>query len=253
MGSLPQWVEITGGPLNGCHMLLDLNSPAYWQREMKEGRYDAFIYEEFLKLGSISGVTVWDVGAHIGYHSLAFAALVGPSGRVVAFEPNPHNCERFRMNSERNPDLTGRITLMTSALSNVDGECSFIYSPEVDDGRSTGSHMEEALVPESEASYITFDQTRVPTVKADTLLSEKRMPSPSIMKIDVEGAEKLVLEGAVELLTTLKPLLFIEVHNIMMMFNVQKLLNNLGYQIEVLNSEHSSLSRCFIVARHQNS
>ena len=73
---------------------------------------------------------------------------------------------------------------------------------------------------------------------------------PSIIKIDVEGAESLVLEGAVELLSKYKPLLLIEVNNITQMFYVQKRLLKIGYNLEILDKEHTSLSRCFIIASH---
>jgi hypothetical protein len=89
-------------------------------------------------------------------------------------------------------------------------------------------------------------------VRADTLMHQKLVPMPSLIKIDVEGAELLVLEGAMELLTTHKPFLLIEVHNIIMMFKVQKLLSRLEYDLEILDEENSSVSRCFIRARPKN-
>ena len=115
---------------------------------MHEGTYDSFIYKVIDEFGPMKGSTIWDVGAHIGYHSLAFAALVGPSGHVVAFEPNPYNIKRLHQHLERNVDLGKHITLMTCALSNVDGEEDFVFSPEIDDGRSSGSHLHQAFVPE---------------------------------------------------------------------------------------------------------
>jgi FkbM family methyltransferase len=240
------------GPLKGYHMFLDLYSPANWNREMREGKYDSFIYKALTGYNGIVGATVWDIGAHIGYHSLAFASLVGPSGHVVAFEPNPYNIDRFCKNLQRNPQLAERIILKNCALSNVDGEASFLFSSEVDDGRSTGSHLEKALVPENPEAYRSFKRTNIAALKADTIMRDKLTPLPSIVKLDVEGAEQLVLEGAVVLLSTQKPLLFIEVHNITMMFYVQKILNSLGYNMEILDAEHSSLSRCFVMARHDS-
>lgn len=245
----PKWVEILDGPLRGRQMLLNLDSSEFWQREMAEGRYDLFFYESLSRYGGIEGATVWDIGAHIGYHSLTSAALVGPSGHIVAFEPNPHNVERFQKNLERNPDLGRRIALMTCALSDTDGEAQFVFSSEVDNGRSSGSHLQKALVPLEQDVYRSFSQTTVTTVKADTLLRDKHVPVPSVIKIDVEGAEQFVLEGAVKLLSTHEPLLFIEVHNVTVMFQVQKLLFSLGYTMDMLDAENSTLSRCFVLAR----
>lgn len=243
------WLEVVDGPVKGYQMFLDLNSPTYWHGAMIKGKYDSFIYDA-LRPYQTMGATVWDLGAHIGYHSLAFAALVGETGKVVAFEPNPHNFQRLSQNIEKNSDISKRITLMTCALSNFDGQSEFFFSSEVDNGKSSGSHLEEAIVPEEKSAYDGFKKELVQTAKADTLLKQNFASMPSIIKIDVEGAESLVLEGAVELLSKYKPLLLIEVHNITQMFYVQKRLLKIGYNLEILDKEHTSLSRCFIIASH---
>lgn len=245
----PRWVRVASGPLAGGWLFLDTDSSAYWEREMAEGRFDPFIYEALKQWGGIEGATCWDVGAHIGYHSLCFAALVGARGRVVSFEPNPYNVERFHLHLERNPDLASRITLLTAALSDADGEAMFEFSPTVDDGTSTGSHLAAASAACDPSEYANFAHTTVKTLRADTLLREGRISPPTVIKLDVEGAEQLVLEGASELLTSLRPLLFVEVHNISQMFYVQKLLLGVQYTMEILDAEHASLSRCFVIAR----
>jgi FkbM family methyltransferase len=245
----PRWLQVEGGPLEGGWLLLDPNSPADWEHEMAEGRFDPFIYEEIDRWGGAEGATFWDVGAHIGYHSFCVAALAGPKGRVFAFEPNPHNVDRFRLHLERNPDLAGRISLQSLALSNTDGEASFEFSPTVDDGTSTGSHLSNASLPSEASEYAQFRRTTVTTARADTLLHSGTIAPPTIMKIDVEGAEQLVLEGAPGLLATARPLLFVEVHNISQMFYVQRILLSAGYEMEILDAVHASLSRCFTVAR----
>ncbi len=244
----PRWVRVEGGPLQGHELLLDPDSPAYWEREMMEGRFDPFIYETAAGLGPLEGKTFWDVGAHIGYHSLCFAAMVGERGRVVSFEPNPYNLERFRAHLARNPGLASRVTLHTSAVSDADGESSFSFSPNVDDGTSSGSHLVEAVVPEHPSAYAAFDETPVETVRIDTLLREGRAPAPDIIKIDTEGAEYLVLQGAREALSTIRPFLFVEVHNITLMLRVQQLMFDLNYKVTLLDAEHASTSRCFISA-----
>lgn len=245
----PHWVQVGSGPLEGGWLFLDRDSPAYWGHEMAEGRFDGFVYDEVERLGGAEGATFWDVGAHIGYHSFCFAALAGPNGRVFAFEPNPYNTERFRLHLERNPALAGRIKLQSLALSNADGDAAFEFSPVIDDGTSTGSHLSEASLPSEPSAYADFRRTTVKTARADTLLETRSIPAPTIMKIDVEGAEQLVLEGATGLLTTARPLLFVEIHNISQMFYVQRILLSVGYEMGILDAEHASLSRCFTVAR----
>jgi FkbM family methyltransferase len=249
----PEWLKVTGGPLQGHYMLLNLSASASWNKEMMEGCYDSFIYDAIGKLVPIEGATAWDVGAHIGYHSLALAALVGPSGHVVAFEPNPYNIERLRQHLERNKDLEKRITLMTCALGNLDGEADFVFSPEIDNGRSSGSHLIQAFVPEEPQAYQLFTQEKVPAVTADSLLRDKHVPAPSIIKIDVEGAEALVLTGAQYLLGSLRPVLLIEVHHIAAMHDTLNILLRLGYHTKIINDAPNSSSRCFIVAQPEDS
>jgi FkbM family methyltransferase len=230
-------------------MLLNPDSPGLWQREMAQGGFDSFIYDELYKWGDLPGQTVWDVGAHVGYHTLAMACLVGSSGHVVAFEPNPHNLERLRANLDRNPDLGQRVIIVDSALSQNDGEMKFVQSSDVDGGRSSGSHLAEALLPLVESVYESFTETLVRCVKADTLLASGVVPVPYLIKVDVEGAEHLVLNGAQDLLSNFRPFLFIEVHNVSAMFHVEKSLFGLGYSVEILDAEHVSPSRCFILAK----
>jgi FkbM family methyltransferase len=247
----PAWHKVLSGPLGQHELFLAAGSPARWNREMMAGRYDSFMYDSLAELGvNLKSATVWDVGAHIGYHSLAFAVLAGPAGRVVAFEPNPFNRERFRMNLDRNPDLAPRLSLLDLALSDSQEEAEFQFSAEVDNGRSSGSHLDRVVPPENENAYRSFHHGRVQAVTADILIQKKLAPPPFMIKIDVEGAEFAVLQGSAELLASQKPLLFIEIHNITMMFKIQRLLYRCGYQMRMLETEHDSSSRGFFLAQH---
>ena len=113
-----------------------------------------------------------------------------------------------------------------------------------------GGHLERALPPLSQAEYeqASFKDTMVPTVRIDTLVETRGERPPNIIKIDVEGAEELVLRGGTNLLTKQSPVLLIEVHHICLMFSIQKLLLDWGYQTRILDQEHASPSRCFIMA-----
>jgi len=120
----------------------------------------------------------------------------------------------------------------------------------VDNGKSSGSHLDKAVPPENAKSYQSFKHGRVPSFTADALIQKSLAPAPSVIKIDVEGAEFAVLKGGMELLSSKKPLLFIEIHNITMMFNVQQFLQQQGYELRMFQTEHDSNSRGFLVAEH---
>jgi FkbM family methyltransferase len=70
------------------------------------------------------GMTVFNIGANVGFFTSGLARLVGPSGRVVAFEPNPAAFERLKMNIELN-ELQAVIAVEPLAAADFDGKASF--------------------------------------------------------------------------------------------------------------------------------
>ena len=114
-------------------------------------------------------------------------------------------------------------------------------------GESMGGHVDRALPPLDSAAYQRFTQVTVPASKIDTLIERGEKP-PAIVKIDVEGAEELVLRGGESFFSKQKPVLLMEVHHICLMFGIQKLLPSWGYTTRILDQEHTSPSRCFIIA-----
>lgn len=125
--------------------------------------------------------TVLDVGAHIGYHA-CFAAEATPSGGVIAVEAHPLNAHEIVRNSRLNEH---DIEVQSFALSNETGVAELAISgPDV--GGSTHSLQETST-----------DSISVSTHRADDVLDV----TPSVIKIDVEGAEQRVLEGMPEILS----------------------------------------------------
>jgi FkbM family methyltransferase len=193
----PTWVRVNAGPLAGRELLLATELGGAWA-EMRDGTYDRELFDRLVVAVPLAGATVWDIGAHFGYHTLSFAALAGAAGRVVAFEPNPFNRERLALNLERNSDLASRVVVLPKAVSNADGEAEFVFSADIDSGDSSCSHLGAALPPRPAEAYAEFRRERVPTVRIDTLLTQRAGEIPRVLKIDVEGAEWLVLEGGRE-------------------------------------------------------
>lgn len=236
------WHRVVGGPLAGAEMCFSDVSQGSW-REMVMGTFDGFLYRELAVRQDVKGLVCWDVGAHFGYHSLGFAAL---GAKVVAFEPNPHNAARLRANLDRNPRLAARVSLRALALSNADGPSQFVQSADLAE-TSSGSHLADAVAPSPELVYENFERLPVMAARTDSLLAGGEAP-PAVMKIDVEGAEQLVLEGARELLRRHRPLLLLEVHHIRLMFHLRPLLEGFGYRLSLANETHAEPSRCFIIA-----
>lgn len=233
---------MTRGPLTGVELCFEGDSEEI-ARQMIAGEHDRFFYEDPKVKQALPHSLCWDVGAHFGYHSLAFASL---GATVVAFEPHPQNAARFRLNLGRNPSLAGRIRLRTEALSNHDDVAEFILSDDLT-GPSSGSHLANATKPLRSDVYKNFQHARVNTRRADSLIAEGE-ESPNVIKIDIEGAELLMLQGARELLRRKKPLLLLEVHHIHLMFHLRPFLEEFQYNLHLVGGADDCASRCFVIA-----
>jgi FkbM family methyltransferase len=184
--------QTLGWPLE-CGYRLIIDDPTEWiQRTI----VDSCVYEP--NIGAIiaallgPGDTFFDVGANIGYHTLGAAAT---GARVYAFEPVP----RLRNRLVDNLRLNGRerrVAASELALSHRNGSAELYVARRVDDG----SHSLIPGVPAESVECIT-----VQTVRLDDHVHAGGAPPPTVMKIDVEGAEALVLDGAVALLDGATP------------------------------------------------
>jgi FkbM family methyltransferase len=139
------------------------------------------------------GWVVWDVGASVGFFTLVLARLVGPSGQVVAFEPDRAAVARLERHAVANAFDT--IQIRPVAVWSRPGPLSFGIAAD-DHGRIHGrvGEVEEC----------------VEAVTLDGALAE--LAPPRLVKIDVEGAEEEVLLGAAELLARHGPIVLCEVH-----------------------------------------
>jgi FkbM family methyltransferase len=131
------------------------------------------------------GAWVFDVGANIGYYTLLGARAVGPSGLVHAFEPEPHNYEFLARNVAENG--FGNVRPHNVAVSNVAGTMRLHL-----DDANFGAHSFEAdSVPTPSGRSVD-----VLTVRLDDFAEEAaRVETGILVKIDVQGAEGLVVEG----------------------------------------------------------
>jgi FkbM family methyltransferase len=129
-----------------------------------------------LRGGSLrNGARVFDIGAHQGVVAMMLAREVGPSGHVLAVEPNPHNAAVARKNRDLNG--VGQIELLQAAVSDHSGTVVFNHGldGQLDDGTGAGGRMSVACVTLNELA--------------------QRHGTPDFVMIDVEGAECKVLKG----------------------------------------------------------
>ena len=190
-----------------------------------------------------NGKVVYDIGAHIGYHSLCFAELVKTDGKVYSFEPHPKHIERIKLNLSHNKDLMSIIQLMPFALSNREGTIELFCLNNIEKGDSSASFINDASTHYPREHYKWFKPIVVEQTTIDELIYQDICIPPDLLKIDVEGAESLVIEGAIKTIEIHRPLIVVEVHNAPNMFHLINTLQALEYNFQLLEEIDT---RCFI-------
>ena len=145
---------------------------------------------------------IWDVGANVGVFTFAAAGLA-PEGQVFAIEADPWLAALLRRTSALPEYETRRVTVLSVALSDKNGTAEFVIAR-----RGRASNYLSDAGGWSQAGGVR-ERIRVPTLTIDTLLEQ--FPRPKFVKIDVEGAEIMVLRGASKLLRDVRPTLYVEV------------------------------------------
>ena len=176
---------------------------------------------DFLKRTVKPGMTLLDVGAHVGIHALYMAKLLKSAGKVYAFEAWPQNFENLEANLKANPQLASRLVLVPRAVGNHCGQIRF------SEGATDGTHHIASDEPGVEVSMTTLD----------AFVSSHQL-KPSVILIDVEGAEGAVLEGAVAMLKESRPQLIIEWHGQRRRDEVSRFLSDLGYEVKFQGKRH---------------
>jgi len=160
-----------------------------------------------------------DCGANVGLWSLVAAGRVGATGRVTAFEPNPHAHQRLIQNISASGDVGKRITVLHVAVASRAGFVSFETGAQHNLGRIVGGDHRagEACI-------------RVPAVTLDEQLGDVPVRA---LKLDIEGGEAPALRGAAHILTTQRPWVWAE-------FNVAANGTNRigGWEVYTLLREH---------------
>lgn len=171
------------------------------------------------------GEVIIDVGAHIGAYTIRHAKIVGKDGLVIALEPDPENFRLLNENVKLNK-LSNVVALRMAAYGS-DGT-SILYRKGSSEHSLISAHHEE------------FNgEINVPTITFDTLVRKFDINGVDWVKIDVEGAELAVLEGASNVLRIIRNLV-VEVWY----ENAEELLRMLrqeGYKIAVLSCNESNM------------
>jgi FkbM family methyltransferase len=165
------------------------------------GNLESAVQEALVRHLGRGGV-LYDIGANVGFFSMLGARLAGvDSGRVYAFEAAPDNADAIRDNARLN-QLTN-IRVLPKAVSAAAGRARL----QVVDDQSWSKLEEYGEHPYTER-VLTVD-----TVAIDDLVESGELPPPTVVKIDVEGAEIAVLEGMRQTIDDHRPAIICELHD----------------------------------------
>ncbi len=145
------------------------------------GLYEWHLTQRIVELVKGGAARFIDVGANMGYFSVLWASL-NPASKVTSFEPVGRNVELLTGNRDGNR-LGDRIEIIGKAVSDSDGELTFDAGPPDQTGWG-GISTAGSLI--------------IPCVRLDDVIGDEPV---DLMKVDVEGAEALVLRGAGRLLS----------------------------------------------------
>lgn len=177
-----------------------------------------------------AGQTVFDIGANVGYYTLLGSTLVGAEGMVIAFEPVVRNLFYLYRHIALNKVVN--VIIIPAACSD---HCS-IANFSLGDNCAVG-HLEQEP---ARRRYNPKNIAVVPTITVDEVVKFTNI-SPDVLKIDVEGAELLVLQGARDTLTKTKPIVFLSVHSSDLRSACLNFLIEMGYAFQLLNGgEHGA-------------
>lgn len=202
-------LPIMQGPGKGLKWIVGAYNHGCWL-----GSYE---YEKQIVLKDLvrPGDTVYDLGAHVGYFTIIFARLVGPAGKVYAFEPFAANHELLTAHLRLNH--LGNVETFQAGIAAHSGTASF----------ASGNHSATGgLQPTGEMSFPVFNLLE--------LIENKGLRPPNLIKMDIEGEELNVMPGLLPMLRRLPVTLLISTHGDHITSELVKLLSAEGYSLRGL-------------------
>lgn len=184
-------------PFDGGRIHIDTSSTIEYHLLFR-GCHESAVTDLLLQTVKPGAVCI-DVGANVGAHALVMARCAGPEGHVLALEPHPRICQRLRDNVALN--RYDQVTVIEAALTERDGAATLYGFSEDAFQQGTSS-----LLPDAEVRR----EMTVQTISGNTLLAEHRISACDVIKIDVEGAEAIVLRELWDLIARHTPLVVFE-------------------------------------------
>ena len=193
-------IKELGGVPGGVRLFVDLSDHVIGLNIVR-GRYEQ---DEIRYVRTVlkAGDTAIDAGAHIGFFTMQMAAMVGPAGKVYAFEPFGPNAELLEQSIVENR-FSDRVVFQRAAVGSASGTATLTFA--VETLNSGGAYLlRDATLP------LPGNLSKsVPLVALDDVALRRPV---RLIKMDVEGAEPQVIRGAARLLKEDRPIILSELH-----------------------------------------
>ena len=213
------WTQVEAGPASGLWIELSPRTGAMYCR----GEVESAVQEILARcLGP--GMVFYDLGANIGLFSLLAARIVGESGHVFSFEPDPSVAGRLRRNVARNG--FPNVTVVEVGLWSCSGKVNFVAAGSSSPDRGTGQFVDDK----------NLKGTLIECTSLDDFIASA--PLPDAIKCDIEGAEIEALRGAEKLLRTSQPWVLCEIHSESNDRSAREILGDFGYSVESVDTNH---------------
>ncbi len=235
-----------GGESRAVELLLDRTS--YSQRIMLASLQAGQFYEPevsyFFTNVLQPGDTVVDVGAHIGYFSVLAGRIVGPEGKVYAFEPEPGNYRRLRDHLGQNG--LRQVQSFNVALGSTPGTAEMYFNSDNDGGHAFWDVAEHQLCERtrSEGKRLSAEVVVLDHVLAGLAPGQ----GPRLIKIDAEGMEYEILKGGLRTIIGHEvPFIICEINRFALErmgsseFQLRRFMQLIGYQVSLLKPDGQGL------------
>lgn len=210
-------LPIMQGTLRGHRWVVGSSNHGCWLGSYE--RNQQILLEKYLKEGDV----IFDIGAHVGFYTLLGSVLVGGSGQVVAFEPVPKNLMYLKKHLQINS--ISNVAIVEAAVSDRQGHGRLSSGPS-----SSMWHLDAQ------------GELGVQTVSLDELVLNARIPPPSLIKMDIEGAEVLALNGSARVVSEFHPIFVLSTHGVDVHQGCCRFLESAGYRLFPIGQ--TSLDEC---------
>jgi len=226
LNCIPDWhVRITIPQIGKLRIRMRRNRSLWLRPPLTHEWYPLAALKAVMRPGDV----VWDVGANLGLYARWFVTHL-KAGKVCSFEPMSENLPELKYNLDLG-GVSDKVQVLPWALSDVDGEVEF----QVDDMQSASGAVNAVYEggPSRARAALGLPPKieKVTSRTIDSIMERGELPVPDVLKIDIEGAERMLLDGGAHFFASSPSCLLIETHGLDVSRRCLEFLFDRGFQV----------------------